>query len=128
MIYSESGSGSSSEFSEFRIQAKILDPCGSGSNPCYLSRFGNWKQNHIKFNHKEESINYLPFSISFYSPTYSTQSPEFTEKLHYYLSALSYLAVSKSGTIILDPDPGKSFGSTTLFLSPKDQLFYHERV
>ena len=39
MIYS----GSSSEFSEFRIriQAKVPDPCGSGSNPCYLSIFGN---------------------------------------------------------------------------------------
>ena len=37
-----SGSGSSSEFSEFRIgiQAKVLHPCGSGSNPCYLSIFG----------------------------------------------------------------------------------------
>ena len=30
MIYS--GSGSSFEFSEFRIQAKVPDPCGSGSN------------------------------------------------------------------------------------------------
>ena len=27
-----SGSGSSFEFSEFRIQAKVPDPCGSGSN------------------------------------------------------------------------------------------------
>ena len=30
MIYS--GSGSSFEFSEFQIQAKVPDPCGSGSN------------------------------------------------------------------------------------------------
>ena len=67
MICSESGS--SSEFSEFRIQAKIPDPCGSGSNPYYLSLFENCKQNHLKFNHKEESINYLPFYISYYSPT-----------------------------------------------------------
>ena len=65
MIYS--GPGSSSEFSEFRIQAKVSDPCGS--NPCYLIIFGNCKQNHLKFNHKEESINYLPFSISYYSST-----------------------------------------------------------
>ena len=34
--------------------------CGSGSNPCYLSIFGNGK-NHLKFKHKEESIIYLPF-------------------------------------------------------------------
>ena len=58
MIYSGSGSGSSSEFSEFwfriRIQAKVADPCGSGSNQCYLSIFVNCKQNHLKFNHKEE--------------------------------------------------------------------------
>ena len=41
IIYSGYGSGSSSEFSEFRIwirfQAKVPDPCGSGSNTCYLS-------------------------------------------------------------------------------------------
>ena len=72
------------------------------SNPCYLGLFGNYKQNHLKFNHKEESINYLPFYISYYS----TQSPEFTEKLNFHLFALSYLARSGSGTII--PDPGKS--------------------
>ena len=47
------------------------DPCGSrsGSNPRYLSLFGNCKQNHLKFNHNEEAINYLPFSISSFSPT-----------------------------------------------------------
>ena len=69
MIYSGFGSGSSSEFSEFwiRIQAKVPDPCGSGSNPCYLSIFGNCKQKHLKFNN--QSINYLPFYISYYSPT-----------------------------------------------------------
>ena len=44
--------------------------------------------------------------------------PEFTEKLHFYLSALSYLAGTGSGTIIPDPDPGKvpdpcGSGSTT---------------
>ena len=65
MIYS--GSGSSSEFSKFRIH---IQP-SSGSmriririKPCYLSIFRNCKQNHFKFNHKEESIYYLPFSIS----------------------------------------------------------------
>ena len=31
MIYS--GSGSSLEFSEFRIRVEVRDPCGSGSNP-----------------------------------------------------------------------------------------------
>ena len=51
----------------FRIHA---DP-DPGSNLCYLSIpvFGNCKQNHLKFNHKEESINYLPFSISYFRPT-----------------------------------------------------------
>ena len=69
MIYS--GSESSSEFFESRnrIQAKIPDLCGSRSIPCHLSIFGNCEQNHLKFNHKEESVNYLPFSISYYSPT-----------------------------------------------------------
>ena len=101
MIYS--GSGSSSEFSEFRIpiQAKVPDSCGSGSNPCYLIIFGNCKQNHLKFNRNEESINYLPFYIILHS--YSTQRPEFTEKLHFYLSAFSYLAGSGSMRIRIHP-------------------------
>ena len=30
--------------------------------------FGNCKKIHLKFNHKDESIHYLPFSISYYSP------------------------------------------------------------
>ena len=38
-----SGSGSCSEFSEFRIHADP-DPCRSRSDPCYLSIFGNCKQ------------------------------------------------------------------------------------
>ena len=69
-----SGSGFSFEFSEFRIRAKVPDPCGSGSvsNLYYLSIFRNCKKTHLKFNHKEESINYLRFSISYY--TQYTQS------------------------------------------------------
>ena len=115
-----SGSGSSSEFSEFRIriQAKVPDRLGSGSNPCYLSIFGNCNQNHLKFNHKEESIIQLPFSISCYSPT--VHKVQNSEKLHFYLSALSYLAGSGSGTII--PDPGKS--STTLLSAIYNLLFF----
>ena len=63
-----------------RIQAKVPDPCGSGSNPCYLSIFGNCKQNHLKFNHKETST-YQVFAIFYFTlQSYSTQSPEFTEK------------------------------------------------
>ena len=65
-----------------RIQATVMDPCGSGSNPCYLSIFGNCKQNHLQFNQLEESINYLPFLFhTYYSPAVCTQSPEFTDKL-----------------------------------------------
>ena len=59
---------------KFRIYA---DPDPS-SNPCYLSLFRNCKQNHLKFNHKEESINYLPFSTSYYSPTKSRIQREIT--------------------------------------------------
>ena len=101
LIYS--GSGSSSEFSEFRIriQAKVPDPCGSGSNPCYLSIFRNCKQNHFKFNHKEESISYLPFSISNYSPTVHKVQNSKRNNIFVYLLF----------QILLDPDPGKSSGS-----------------
>ena len=87
------GSGSRQKF---RIQAKVPDPCVSGSNPCYLTIFRNCKQNHLKFNQKEEIYQLLAifYFILRYSPTYSTQSPEFTDKLHFYLSALSYIAGS----------------------------------
>ena len=62
MIYS--GSGSSFESSEFRIQAKVPDPCG------YISDiFGIAKK--LKFNQKEQSTNYQYqlFSILYFSPT-----------------------------------------------------------
>ena len=37
------------------------------------------KKTHLKFNQREESTNYLPFSISYFSPTVlTTHSPEFT--------------------------------------------------
>ena len=42
-----------------------------------LSIFGNLKK-FLKFNQKEESTNYLPFSVSYYSPTVCTHSQEFT--------------------------------------------------
>ena len=38
----------------------------SGYNLYYLSIFGNYKK-HLKFNQKEESTNYLLFSISYYT-------------------------------------------------------------
>ena len=95
MIYS----GSGSEFSEFRvrIQAKVPGPCGSGSNPCYLSVFRNFKQNHLKFNHKEDStgINYLPFSISYYSPTVHEVQNSKRNNIFIYLLFC----------VLLDPDP-----------------------
>ena len=53
---------------------RVPDPCRSGSNPRYLSIFGNCKQYHLKFNHKEKPMNYLPFSISYYSPTVQVQN------------------------------------------------------
>ena len=40
-----------------------------------VSIFGNCKQNHLKFNRKEESIKNLPFSISYNSPTVSVVEP-----------------------------------------------------
>ena len=62
------GSGSRQKF---RIQAKVPDPCVSGSNPCYLTLFRNCKQNHLKFNQKEEIYQLLAifYFILQYSPT-----------------------------------------------------------
>ena len=82
---------------------KVPDPSGSGSNPWYLSIFGNCKQNHLNFNHKEESINYLPFSTSYNSP--SVHKVQNSQRNYIFTSALSYLSRSGSGTIIPDPDP-----------------------
>ena len=50
------------------------------SGSMFVSIFGNSKKKHLKFNQRGESINYLPFSISYYSPTVGTQGPEFKEK------------------------------------------------
>ena len=58
IIYS--GSGSSYELLEFRIQMRIR---------ILLSLFGKFQETHLKINQKEEFTNYLPFSISYYCPT-----------------------------------------------------------
>ena len=102
MIYS--GSGSSFEFSEFRIRINAdQDPTHTGINEVYLEII----KKHLNFNQKEEFINYLPLSISYYSPTVQT-----VQNSQFYISALSLFAGSRSGTII--PDPDKSSGSATL--------------
>ena len=58
MIYS--GSGSSFEFSEIRIQAKVPDPCGSGSN---LYKLSTVYFEIIQKQSKRRINNFLPFSI-----------------------------------------------------------------
>ena len=57
------GLGSSYEFSEIQIRIKPI-----GTVLLYLSKFGR-KKKQLKFIQKEEFLNYLPFSISYYSPT-----------------------------------------------------------
>ena len=64
-------------------------------NPCYLNIFGNCKQNQIKLKLKEESINYLPFSISYYSP--KVLKVQNSKRNKYFIYLLSH--------ILLDPDP-----------------------
>ena len=108
-----SRSGSSFEFSEFWIQAKVPDSCGSGTNPYYLTIFGNYEKNTLNSTKKNNvpvtyQLQYLPFSIS-YTQSYTTHSPEFPGLYWEIISALSFFAGSGSETIILDP--GKSFGS-----------------
>ena len=71
-----SGSGSSFEFSELRIQAKVPDPCGSGSNPYYSSIFGNYKNAHHKFCQKEECTYQLSAIFYFILQSYSTGTTE----------------------------------------------------
>ena len=118
MIYS--GSGSSSEFSEFRIriQAKVPDPCGSGSNPCYLIIFGNCKQNHLKPN---SIIKKNLSTICHFLLNTTVLLLQYTEsRIHTEItflptvSALSYLAGSGSGSrqkfrIHAEPDPRHFF-------------------
>ena len=86
MIYSGSGSGSSSEFSEFRIQAEVPVPCG------YFEIVNKATLNSII---KKNLINYLPFSISYFNPTlHKVQISKRNTFLFIYLSALSYFAGS----------------------------------
>ena len=103
-ILRDNGTGISVvKFFEFRIriEAKVPDPCGSGSrsNPCYLSIFGYCKQNHLKFNHKEESINYmyLPFSISYYRYSPTIQKVQDSKRNNIFIYLFFH--------ILLDPDP-----------------------
>ena len=95
MIYS----GSTSGFSKFRIHAN-QDPDTTHVIQVYLEIVNKTTLNSII---KEESINYLPFSISYYSPPVHKVNSK-RKKKHFYLSA-------GSGTIIPDPDPGYSSGS-----------------
>ena len=104
MIYS--GSGSNSEFSEFRIHA---DPDPTLVIYVYMEIVNKTTLNSI-IKKNLSTICHLYFILQ----SYSTQSPEFTEKLHFYFSALAYLAGSGSRTIIPDPNPVKISGSNRI--------------
>ena len=103
MIYS--GSGSSFEFSEFRIRIQ----------PILLRHHCNFFK-YFKFNHKEEFTNYLTFSMSKYSPTILyTQSKIHRPKIKYlfiYSFIFCWIRIrnNNSGSrqkfrIHADPDP-----------------------
>ena len=96
---------------------KKLQCCGSGSRQKFWIRiqpifikygtgiFRNNKKHTLNSIKKKKSNIYLPFSISYYSPTVQT-----VQNSQFCLSALSLFAESRSGTIIPDPDQGKSSG------------------
>ena len=60
------------------------------------------KQNHLKFNHNEESINYLPFSVSYYSPTVPVHKGKNLQRNYIFIYLLFHILL----------DPCRS-GSTT---------------
>ena len=81
----------------FRIRLQIFK--SSGTYPCYLSMFGNYKKNleSIKKKNQPSRTNYRPFSSSHHSPTVLVQNPHAKNvKQNVHLSALLFL---------LDPDP-----------------------
>ena len=81
----------------------------SGSIPCCLRIFGNYKNKRI-LNQKEKSTNYLTFSISLYTvQKYSPESTGLKLEVNFKSSTLSFLPDPKQ--IISDQDPGKSPGS-----------------
>ena len=63
------------------------------SSGFWLSIFRNNKK-HLKFNQKDESNIYLPFSISYYSPT-----AQKVQNSQFYLFALTLFAGSGSATL-----------------------------
>ena len=96
-------SGSSQKSSVVDPEWFIPDP-----DPALNFPSSGYKQNHLKFNHKEESINYLPFFISYYSPTvHKVQNSQIT-----FLLILSFI-FSWIRIQAKVPDPSRS-GSTTL--------------
>ena len=98
MIYS----GSSFEFSEFRIQAKVPDPCGSeyGSNPNYLS----------VLERRIYQLQYMPCSILYYSPIVLYKQsrihrPKMRNNFFLYLLFHFLLDTNPGIRIHADPDP-----------------------
>ena len=110
MIYS--GSGSSYEFLKFRIgiQFRIWIQFWIWIQPILFKHIWRLlKKTHLKFNHqKEEFTNYLPISVSYYSPTVHT-----VQKIFIYLLF----------QFLLHPEPGKSSGSMRVRIQNTAQMF-----
>ena len=98
----------SSEF-RIRIQAKVLDPTH------IISVYLEIVKNHLKFIHKEESINYLPFSFSHSSP--AVHRVQNSQRNNIFIYLLFH--------ILLDPDPCGSRSTTLHILIQKNGVKLH---
>ena len=90
-----------------RIRLRILKR--SGSYPCYLSIFGNHKKIRYRYlinNRKEESTNYLPFSVSHWTVI---PWPKHRVGINKILIYLSFLPDQDTKQIMPSPDSQHCF-------------------
>ena len=91
---------------EFRIQEKVTDPTGSGSDPNYLKHSRKCQENrYLVINKKKNQPTAIPFKRAFHF-VYCTIRARKNYNFDYF-SAFNFFLNPDAKKIIPDPDPGK---------------------
>ena len=118
---------------EFRIQEKVTDPTGSGSDPNYLKHSRKCQENrYLVINKKKNQPTAIPFKRAFHF-VYCTIRARKNYNFDYF-SAFNFFLNPDAKKIIPDPDPGKVWsgsGFTKLKNSLKiccQQVLFYPRL
>ena len=91
---------------EFRIQEKVTDPTGSGSDPNYFKHSRKFQENrYLVINKKKNQPTAIPFKRAFHF-VYCTIRARKNYNFDYF-SAFNFFLNQDPKKIIPDPDPGK---------------------